>query len=320
MALKKEVKTGIVVVAALSMLLYGFNYLKGINIFSHSKTIYGVYTDVAGLVPSNPVVVNGYHVGQVKDIEMEPNASGKIIVTMQISDPRVKIPDNSIAKIISADFLGSKAVQIILGNGSTYIKGGDTLTSQVETSLKEQVNEQVLPLKRKAEELIGSIDSTLGIVQGIFTKNIRNDLSESIVSIRNSLKHFESTSENIDDLMKSEKDRITAILDNVEKISGNLAKNNKQISAAIANLSNITDTLAKANLKGTINNADSALYYTSKIMRKINEGKGSLGMLAKDTALYNRLTSASDNLSKLLQDMKAHPARYVHFSIFGRKD
>ncbi len=320
MALKKEVKTGIIVTAALGMLLFGLNYLKGINIFSHNKNIYGVYSDVAGLVPSNPIVVNGFHVGQVKKIEIEPNSSGKIVVSMLITDTRVKIPSNSIAKIISADFLGSKAVQLILGNGTTYINDGDTLSAQVETSLKEEVNQQVEPVKRKAEQLMSSIDSTLGIVQGIFTKDIRTSLSESIISIRISLKHFESTSENIDVLMTSEKEKIGSIFTSIDKIAGDLAKNSKQLNAAIDNITNITDTLAKSNLKGTIANADSALFYTAQVLKNINAGKGSLGMLAKDSTLYIKLTSASDNLDKLLLDLKTHPGRYVHFSLIGKNN
>lgn len=313
MALKKEVKTGIIATVALGMLLYGLNFLKGINIFSHTKKIYAVYTDVAGLVPSNPILVNGFHVGQVKSIEIMPDASGRIVLTLQISNTAVKIPKNSIAKIISSDFLGSKAVQIVLGSSSSFVSDGDTLQSSVETGIKETVSREVLPVKKKVEELISSMDSTLLVVQGVFNQ-------ETILSIQGSLKHFANTASNLDDLMASEKARLTAILDNVQKISGELAKNSKQIGKAMDNLSSITDSIAKSNLKSTINNADSALYYTSKVLKKINEGQGSLGMLANDTTLYKRLTNASDQLGKLLQDMKAHPKRYVHFSIFGKKD
>lgn len=320
MVIKKEVKTGVIVLVGLTMLIYGLNFLKGINMFSKTKKIYAVYTDVAGIVPANPVLVNGFHVGQVKNIDIKPDASGKIVVTLLITNPDVKIPKNSDAKIISADFLGSKAVQINLGDSKSYVADGDTLQSSVETSLKETVNQQVLPIKKKAEDLISSIDSTLAIVQGVFTKDVRNDLSQSIISIRNSLVHFESTSKNIDDMMSSEKERLTAILSNVEKISSALAKNSKEIGDAVAHISTITDSIAKSNLKSTINNADSALYQTAQLMKKINQGKGSLGMLANDTALYKRLTNASDKLGKLLEDMKAHPKRYVHFSVFGKKD
>jgi phospholipid/cholesterol/gamma-HCH transport system substrate-binding protein len=318
--IKKEVKTGIVVTVSLCLLIYGLNFLKGINVFSHSKKLYAVYNDVVGIVPSNPILVNGFSVGQVKKIELRPDASGKIIITMLISNTDVKIPKNSIAKIASNDLLGSKAIQILLGNSTSYAEDGDTLVPEVETSLKDEVSKEVMPVKKKAEDLMASIDSTLAIVQGIFSKDIRSDLSQSIVSIRNSLKHFESTAQNIDELMGSEKERISTILKKVEEISTALAKNSKQLGNAISNISSITDSVAKANLKGTINNADSALYYTSKLLKKINAGQGSLGMLANDTALYKRLTSASDQLSKLLEDLKAHPKRYVHFSLFGKKD
>jgi len=327
-AIKKEVKTGVVVTVALCLLIYGLNFLKGINVFSHTKKLYAVYTEISGIVPSNPILVNGFSIGQVKKIEMCPDASGKIIITMLISNSDVMIPRNSVAKIVSDGILGSKAIQIILGKDTgmhakkplEFVSDGDTLASSVGTSLKDEVSQQVLPVKKKAEELMASIDSTLAIVQGIFSKDIRNDLSQSIVSIRNSLKHFESTAQNIDELMGSEKERISNILKKVEEISTALAKNSKQLGSAINNISNITDTIAKSNLKSTINNADSALYYTSKLLKKINAGQGSLGMLANDTALYKRLTSASDQLSKLLEDLKAHPKRYVHFSLFGKKD
>jgi phospholipid/cholesterol/gamma-HCH transport system substrate-binding protein len=326
-ALRKEAKTGIIITVALGMLIYGLNFLKGINVFSHSKKIYAVYTDVQGIVPSNPVVINGFHVGQVRNISIMPDASGRIVMTLLISNPDVKIPKRSIAKIISADFLGSKEVQIILSKDTTYIthgstkqmilrddtnylSDGDTLKADVETSLKETVNQQVLPVKKKVEELIASMDSTLVVVQAVFNQ-------ETVLSIRGSLKHFANTASNLDDLMATEKTRLTAILDNVGKISSDFAKNSKQISAALAN---VTDSLSKANLKATINNADSALYYTSKILKKINSGQGSLGLLANDTALYHRLTYASDQMGKLIEDLKAHPKRYVHFSIFGKKD
>lgn len=295
------------------MLIYGLNFLKGINVFSHSKKVYAIYTDVGGIVPSNPIVVNGFHVGQVKNLQIMPDASGRILMTLLISNTDVKIPKNSIAKIYSADFLGSKAVEIDLGDSKEFIKDGDTLKSNVETSLKETLNQQVLPVKKKVEELISSMDTTVQVVQAVFNQ-------ETILSIRGSLKHFANTASNLDDLMASEKQRLTAILDNVEKLSGTLAKNSKQLGQAISNISSITDSIAKSNLKTTINNADSALYYTAQMMKKVNSGKGSLGLLVNDTALYHRLTSASAQLDRLMADLKAHPKRYVHFSIFGKKD
>jgi len=318
--IKKEVKTGIIVVVALGMLIFGLNFLKGVNLFSHNKKIYAVYMDVQGVVPSNPIVVNGFHVGHIKAIDIEPNSSGKIVVTMMITNGDVKIPRNSIAKIFSSDFLGSKAIELNLGTGTDLIKDGDTLPSSVEETIKETVDKQVLPLKKKVENLISSLDTTIGIIDGIFSKNTQDNLTQSILSIRISLKHIENTTASVDDLMGTEKTHISSILGKVDDISTTLAKNSKNLNNIITNFSRISDTLAKARIQSAINNADSALYYTSQIMGRINKGKGNMGMLTRDTALYNRLSKASDELGQLLEDVRMHPKRYVHFSVFGKKD
>jgi phospholipid/cholesterol/gamma-HCH transport system substrate-binding protein len=319
-ALKKEVKTGIIVIIALGMLIFGLNFLKGINLFTHTKVIYAVYNDVQGVVPSNPIVVNGFHVGQIKSIEIEPNTSGRIVVTMQITNTEVKIPKNSVAKIFSSDFLGSKAIELDLGTSADLIKDGDTLTSSVEESIKETVDKQVLPLKKKVESLISSLDTTIGIIDGIFNSTTRDNLTQSIKSIRVSLGHIENTSVSVDQLMGSEKTHISSILEKVDEISTTLANNSKNLSKIITNFSNISDTIAKANIHKTLQNADSALYYTSQIMGRIFRGQGNIGKITTDTALYNRLARASDDLDKLMIDFKAHPKRYVHFSVFGKKD
>ncbi len=320
MAIKKEVKIGIVVVAALAMLIFGLNFLKGVNLFNHNKKVYAVYMDVQGVVPSNPVVVNGFHVGHIKTIAIEPNTSGKIVVTMIITNTDVKIPKNSVAKIFSQDFLGSKAIQLDLGNGTDLIQDGDTLQSSLEETIKQTVDKQVLPLKKKVEDLISSIDTTIGIIDGIFSKDTRDNLTQSILSIRISLKHIENTSVSVDQLMGSEKTHISSILGKIDEISTTLAKNSGNLNKIITNFAHISDTLAKSKIQQAVNNADSALYYTSQIMGRINRGQGSMGMLAKDTALYNRLSGASEQLRQLLEDFRLHPKKYVHFSVFGKKE
>jgi len=317
----KEVKTGIVVVVALAMLLYGLNFLKGINIFSHSKKVYAVYSSVEGLLPSNPVLINGFHVGLVQNIKLENNSSGKVLVTLLITDNDVKIPKGTIARITS-DFFGNRAIQLDMSGGSAteFINDKDTVGAAMETSLKDQVSAQVLPLKNKAEELIVSIDSTMMIIKGVFSKRTQNNLTQSIESINISLKHFQNMSADMDELVSTQKQRIADILGKIDELSTALAKNSKQLGNAINNMADITDSLAKANLKGAINNADSTLYYTAQVFEKINKGKGSLGMLANDTALYSRLNGATIQLGALLQDMRLHPNRYVHFSLFGKKE
>ncbi len=320
MALKKEAKTGIVVIVALGMIIFGLNFLKGVNLFNHNKKIYAVYTDVQGVTPSNPVVIHGFHIGHIKNIAIEPNSKGLIVVTMQITNSDVQIPRNSIAKIYSADLLGSKAIELQLGDSKELIQDGDTLHSSVEETIKETVYKEVLPLKVKVETLISSIDTTINVIDQIFNKDTRDNLTKSILSIRISLQHIENTSAGLDSVMGTGKNHMSSILAKVDEISTTLAKNSKNLNKIITNFANISDTIAKARIQSAINNADSALYYTSQVMGRINRGEGSVGMLTKDTVLYMRLTRASDQLNQLLEDMRLHPKRYVHFSVFGKKD
>ncbi|MGP8214971.1 MAG: MlaD family protein [Bacteroidia bacterium] len=317
MKLKKEVKAGIIIVCALAMLIYGLNYLKGINMFSPNKKLYAIYNNVEGLLPSNPVLVNGFHVGLVEDIQLEKNTSGKVSITMLITDNDVKIPKGAIARITS-DFFGNRAIQLDFTNciNNPPVKDKDTLAGLMDMTLKDEVSAQVLPLKNKTEELIVSIDSTMGIIKGVFSKKTQNNLTQSIESINISLKHFETMSGNLDDLVATQKVRVSDILGKIDEIATTIAKNNKQLGNAINNVSSISDSLARSNLKSTINYADSTLYYTAKIFEKINRGKGSLGMLANDTTLYNRLDSTSSRINELLEQMKLHPKKYFHVTVF----
>jgi phospholipid/cholesterol/gamma-HCH transport system substrate-binding protein len=259
-------------------------------------------------------------VGQITSIEIEPNASGKIIVGMLITNTDIKIPKGSIAKIFSSDLLGSRAIEIDLSKNTEFIKDNDTLPSTAEISLKETVDQQVLPLKRKIEQLISSIDTTINIIDAVFNNTTRDNLTQSIASIKISLDHIKNTSVNVDELMGNEKGHIASILAKIDELTGTFAKNGKNINNMLTNFSNISDSLAKANIKKTITNADSTLYYTSQIMQKINKGQGSLGLLVKDTTLYMRLSRTTQQLNDLMADLKAHPKRYVHFSLFGKKD
>ncbi|MBI4945443.1 MAG: MCE family protein [Bacteroidetes bacterium] len=312
----KEIKTGILVIVSIAVFVYGFNFLKGKNLFSERRVFYAVYPEVAGIVEANPVQLNGFKVGRVKDIQLF-GTSGKIIVTFTISDKNLNIPQNSVAKIISSDLLGAKAIQLIPSTAKEFSKDGDTLIGIVEASLQESVNATVKPLKDKAEKLISSIDSIMLVVQAVLDKSTRENLSKSFESIKHALETFDRTSMRLDTLIASERYKISTIFSKVESISSNLASNNDKISSAIKNFSSISDTLAKANLSKTIENANSALTSISSVMEKINKGEGSAGLLVRDDKLYKNLSSASGNLDSLLKDMDENPWRY--FSLYGKK-
>lgn len=305
---------------AIGMFIYGFNFLKGKKLFSDRRDFYAIYDDIGGLYEANAVLFNGYRVGQVSDISLMPDATGRVVVRFFISDSQVKIPTDSYAKIISSDILGTKAVDISLGKSTTYAEDGDTLHSSVEASLSESVNAQVKPLKEKAESLILSIDSVMLAVQAVLNKDTRDNLGKSINNIQFTLENFSKISMRLDTLVKTEKQKLSSIFSKIELLTGMLSSNNENISAVLANLHTVSDSLAAANVKSTINNANVALLNASEVMAKINKGEGSLGLLVNNDSLYNNLDRSTAELEKLLNDLRMHPGRYVHFSIFGKKD
>lgn len=320
MKLSKEVKTGLVVLITIVLFIYGFNLLKGRNLLGHERKYYVVYHNVDGLVSSNPVVVNGLKVGQVKSLLFAPGTSGKIIATIIVTQKELDIQSNTIARIFSSDLLGSKAINLDLKPGGRIMQNGDTLIGETEQSLSKIVDQRIEPLRKKVESLVGSIDSVMIGFNAVLDKDGRSNLSKSFESIRKAIATFEKTSVRLDELVASEQAKVSKILSKVEIITTTFANNSEQLGNVIKNFSTISDSLAKSNIATTINNATAALGRVSEVMDKINKGEGSLGLLVNDKKLYNHLDSASVSLDKLLEDLKARPGRYVHLSVFGKKD
>lgn len=313
MKLTKEIKTGLYALLALGMVIWGFNFLKGRNIFVGRTHFYAVYDNINGILPNSPVLINGMRVGQVKEIDFATDKSGKIILHIILNNNQLPIPKNTVAQIYSLDMLGAKGVQLLLGNSTEMTVTGDTLLSSVDSGITEEISKQLLPIKSKAENLIVSIDSMVASTRIIFDSKSQNN-------IRNTIERLNNTVASIDNLMAEERDRISAITKNIESITTNIKKNNDKLANIIKNLNSISDSLAKAQVASTINNVDRTMRETALIMEKINKGQGSLGLLVNNDSLYNNLSSASRDLDKLLEDMRLNPKRYVHFSVFGNKE
>jgi phospholipid/cholesterol/gamma-HCH transport system substrate-binding protein len=316
----KELKVGLLVIAAIGLFYYGFNFLKGKNVFGEQTYVYAVYNHVDGLLEANPLLVNGFKVGQVSKISIRPD--NKIIVTFMLVE-EIKIPKGAVARIFSSDLLGTKAVQVIVPDSmivSGFIANGDTLRSENELDLKSAVNKEILPLKLKAENLISSIDSVMTVVTQVLNANVRQSLILTFENLKNTIVSLNHTAYNLDTLVGTQKPRIASILDKIHSIAGNLEKNNDRISNILLNFNNISDSLAKANIKQAIENANLALTEANVLLTQINSGQGTLGKLVKSDSLYNQLAHAANDLDKLFKDLRINPERYVHLSIFGRKD
>jgi phospholipid/cholesterol/gamma-HCH transport system substrate-binding protein len=310
----REFKVGLIFLAAIALFIWGFNFLKGTNLFSKTRYFYAVYNKVDGLEKSNKVLVNGLRIGQVQDMDFIEGSS-KIIVEMYIKSD-IEIPANSVAKIFATDLLGSKAVEIIMGDSPIYAGDGDTLISSLESSLKDQLTDEVEPLKRKAIVLINSIDSVMAVIQSIFNENTRQNLASTIENIRNTLRNAESVSANIDTILNNEKSRVGAILANLESISRNLDGNNEKINNILTNFETLSDSLASSDLSKTVHEAGVAINNLKEISDKINRGEGTIGQLFTNDTLYYNLEKSTSSLDKLLEDIRLNPKRYVKLSLF----
>jgi phospholipid/cholesterol/gamma-HCH transport system substrate-binding protein len=313
--IRKEIKVGVVFVMATAILIWGLMYLKGLELFKTSRTFYAVYDQVNGLVAANPVSIKGLKVGQVKKLYFDPQNPRKIIVELYILGD-YPIAKNSCARIFSSSLLGSPEVEIIPGDSAMMAASGDTLLSQVEATLGQEVNKQLLPLKTKAENLIGSIDSIATIVQQVLNKNTRDNLTEAIEHVKQTLGNIAHATYNLDTLMTSQRNNLSKIIINVESISGNLKQNNDKITNILSNFSNISDSLAKARIPYTIAQVNKAITDLDSVLMKINTGQGSVGQLLNNEQLYKEVEKAARDLNLLLEDIRKNPSKYVKVSVF----
>ena len=314
MKIRREAKLALTALAAVFILIWGINFLKGSSLFESKSTFYGVYDSVEGLKVSSGVIYRGYQVGQVISIQFTGERFDRVLVKFSV-DKGLELPSNTLAMIQSADLMGSKGVALVPGDSHVFAVSGDTLRSQVERGLMEQVSQQMLPLKQKAERLLGSLDSVLLIVQGLFNEETKKNLSNSFGSIDRTLRNLEGASGNLDTLIQGESARISSILQDVNSIMGNLRNNNEEISNILGNVSAISDSLRQASLHQTLMSLDYILATTDSIMNKINRGEGTIGALLNDNDLYYNLNQVSENLNRLLVEFRYNPKRFINLSL-----
>jgi phospholipid/cholesterol/gamma-HCH transport system substrate-binding protein len=314
MKISKEAKIGLIVTVGIVLLVWGLNFLKGRDLFNSEKKIYATYDSVEGLSASNPVMVNGLKVGLIQSLSLL-EGSGRILVSMHITN-KVHVPKNSIAEIFSTDILGSKGIRIVFGDAKEELQENDTLISNIQKSLTEEVSAQVAPIKAKAENLLSSMDSILLTLRAVFNDRTKHNLTKSFESITQSLASIERITGNLDTVLAGE-GKLRTIFTNLESITTNMRENNEKISNALNNFSAISDTLAKARLSKTMENARKTLEQTASVMDKINKGEGTLGQLAKNDSLYDNLNSTAHNLDMLVNDLRENPGRYVRVSLIS---
>jgi len=294
-------------------MFWGINFLKGKNIFSPNHQYYAIFDQVDGLENTNPVLINGFKVGLVKNIKFEEGNTGRFLVTLLIGK-KYKIPEKTIAKLISTSIIGGKAIKLEVTRASKYLSPGDTMASQIETGLIDQLGHQIAPVKQRAEALMKELENTLRVMNDIFNEKNREQLSQSFANLNKSLYSINQTAAELDTSL-SPNGTLRKIFINMESISANLRNNNKDITKIVKNFSSISDSIAKIKFASTMLQVDSAMRQFNHIITSINSGKGSLGNLVKNDTLYYNIENASRSLDLLLKDLKANPKRYINFSL-----
>jgi phospholipid/cholesterol/gamma-HCH transport system substrate-binding protein len=310
MKITNETKVGVLAAVAITVLIVGYSFLKGNDVFSRENEFYAIYPRVDGLTVSKPVLVNGYQIGRVSDLTLQ--ADGRILVQFKVN-PEYGIPKNTIAKLESTDLLGGKAIVFELGNGSDMAADGDTLNANVKKDLMDQVE----PVQKKAEQIISRMDSVLTSVNSTLSPEFQRNFDRSFASIARTLETLEKTTQTVDGLVTNQSSKISVIITNLESISTNLKNNSSTITKIVNNFDKISDDVAKANFAQTITEANKAVADLQVVINKVNSGNGTLGQLINDERMYNNLNNAAANLDKLIVDLKANPKRYVSFSVFG---
>ena len=305
MKLSREIKTAILVIAAIALFIWGYSFLKGKDLFTNYKTLYVEYKNVEGLVISAPVTINGLTIGKVNSIEIN-NKTAVVLVEMQINTD-FPISKSSVAEIYSPSALGGKQLAIIPNPADPVLAvDGDHLKSSSKLGLTDALATQLEPLKDKITKLLDNANLMLESVNDILDKKSKEDLKNSIATLSETMAEFKKASVSLNGILDDNKKQIGGIVTDFKKVS--------------SDFSTISDDLNKAKLGETAENLKKTLANVDKILADLESGKGSLGKLLKDESFYNNLSKTSKELELLLQDLRLNPTRYVNVSLFGKKN
>ncbi len=310
--ISNEIKVGAVALLTILVFIWLYNFLKGKEYFKSTNYYYSVYDKIGGLAESSPVEVNGYKVGVVQSIDFINATSGKLLVVFSVNRD-FKLPVNTVAEIVPVSLLGGMKVQFVYGNGPGFYKKDDTIPGRLAESLVDKVQLEFLPVKDKLSNLIVTLDSVIKSVDKLMDEDFRKNLGGTVA-------HLNTATGSLSKIMASKETELKSTIENLNKFSAMLARNSEKMSSTFTNLETITDTLAAADIYSSVTNLRTSLEKAATLMDNMNKGKGSAGQFLTNDSIYINLNNSLASLNELLVDMKANPKRYVHFSVFGKKN
>ncbi len=280
MKLTKTTRIGIWVIICLTILIWGINFLKGRDIFRTETIYYARYKDVGGLTPSTAVALNGFKIGYVGNIYFAKDMSGNLIVKLAIYN-NFPLPVGTTAEIASTDLLGSRIVKINLGNSEQIYQPNDTLKSMTEVGLKEQVSEQLAPIRMKADRLLVSLDSVVVSISKILNPATQHDITQSIEEIRITMTNLGGISKNLNEIINEQKGNLASTIKNIDEITANFERNSKILNHITDNISSFSDTLSKIELNKTVNSLNSSISQLKEILKKIDSAQRDIGIIGE---------------------------------------
>lgn len=317
----REIKAGIFALLAIILLILGINFLKGSSFFGGDRTFSAYFANSGGVVAADQVVVNGVEVGKIMEVRLTGSKDSlrKVQIKFSIQDDEFQIPKDSRITIGAIELL-SKGMTIYPGYSSNFYQPSDKIQGEVLVDIFHQVKLYMDPINTKLQKLMASVDNVVTSFSAFWDTTATSSIAQSLEEVKVAIHKFGLVAGSVEDLVETEKQRIQNIFTNVESITNNLKLSNEKISHIIGNVDKITDDMATANLKNVIGDAQKAIQQFTSVLNDVNAGKGSLGKLAKDEKLYNELVKSNKTLQDLVNDLELHPERYLHFSVFGRKN
>lgn len=299
--MKTEFKVGLFGLLVLVILFFGIKFLKGSDIFQKENVYYATYNDVSGMLVSSNVFINGLRVGYVKEITTTNERADNFVVAFTVRSD-IKIPEDSKILLFSSDLLGSKALKLQLGNSSKIISDGDTIKSDKELGMLDNLGASISPMMNNLDSILSSLNNILNIQN-------QNSLRNTIANIETTTARLGNITTNLDNLMSSEKTKLAKIIENTESITSNLKDNNQKLTNIIQNVDNIVDSAAKANIGSTLIETGKSIERLNSVLGVIEKGKGNVGLLINDEELYKSLDNSAKNLNKLIEDIKENPKK-----------
>lgn len=298
MKLTKEIKIALVAIVGILVMYFGINFLKGMNLFSTNNAYYMTFDDIQGLGASTPIYADGYKVGTVDGLEYDYKENGPIKVKVDINKD-LRIPQGSKAEIVK-DLMGNLQVNLLLANNPRErVEPGGIIPGAVNGGMMDKAA-NLIPV---VEKMLPKLDSILTSVNALLADP----------ALAASLHNVETITSN---LTVSTRELNTLMAGLNKQVPGMIGKAN----GVLNNTNRLTANLASLDVQGTLNKVNQTLESAHQFTEKLNSNQGSLGLLMNDTKLYDNLTSTMSHADSLVIDLKAHPKRYVHFSVFGRKD